>query len=78
MAKKANLSAIIQPLIPIPFSDKTPIDKTPLKTGLEITRCPERQRVDKRDRADAFITLLRISLSRRCETCVQITSTPWS
>ncbi len=49
MAEKASLSAIIQPLIPFPFSDKTPIDKTPLKTGLEITRCPERQVETLRD-----------------------------
>lgn len=49
MAEKASLSAIIQPLIPFPFSDKTPTDKTPLKTGPEITRCPERQVETLRD-----------------------------
>lgn len=45
MAEKASLSAIIQPLIPFPFSDKTPIDKTPLKTG----RCNQPQVKTLRD-----------------------------
>ncbi len=35
MAGEASLSAIIQSFIPFPFSDKTPIEKTTLKSGLE-------------------------------------------